>query len=758
VEPVKRAVRIGLIAAGSLVGLVVALALGYVALVLIVTHTAVARVDGDLHLAGLHAPVTIARDERGVPHIRARDEHDLFFAQGYVEGADRLFQMDLLRHYVAGRLAEWLGSFALASDREHRFYNITAVAETVYRRAGAHERMVVDAFADGVNAAAANEPLPPEYRVLFLRFEPWRPQDAYVVGMATALELVDDGTLIPWRENIIGALGPHGADAFYPIGDPRYDAPVMPGKPLAIPPLPPLHVRDHVAEIDARDDRATIGSNAWAVGGAHVRGGRAVLANDPHLRLQIPGVWYLFEAEAPGIHIAGGSLAGTPGVILGHNASIAWGVTNGGTNAMRVWANHGPGRLRTERIRVRFGADVTDIERDTDRGPVFGGFALDWDELREPRSPLLGFLELDRADSIAAALRALRDYPGPTQNFVFADTAGRVAYRMGGTVISDGDWGRRVLEPHGPLPAAHVVPFARMPAVAAARDAVVFSANNRPFAAPYPDRLAASFAAPLRAYEIRQRLRAAPSAPAGLLTPEAIGAIQYDVRSPGEIELAADALAAARRTAGAPADMIAALAAFDGRIAPESRGATAVVALRRAAEAMLVARHLDTNAADAYFNDGMGFTVLLRALRERPRGWVERDDYDAFMIAALRRARGTIAGATIPVFGDYAGWTVQHPLALLGFALWNGPHFAGHGGSYAPAVQWNGHSQSFRALWIAGDWDAGGIDIPSGESGEPGSPHYRDLGARWEAHGRTALPFSDAAVSRAARHTLTIEP
>jgi len=103
---VKRAVRVALIGAGSLLGLAIAIVLGYVALVLIATHAAVARVDGDLHLPGLHGPVTIARDERGVPHIRARDEHDLFFAQGYVEGADRLFQMDLLRHYVAGRLAE----------------------------------------------------------------------------------------------------------------------------------------------------------------------------------------------------------------------------------------------------------------------------------------------------------------------------------------------------------------------------------------------------------------------------------------------------------------------------------------------------------------------------------------------------------------------------------------------------------------------------------------------------------------------------
>jgi penicillin amidase len=752
-------IRRGLIGLGALIGLVMLIAIGYVMLVLVTTKTAVARVDGSLRLDGLHAPVTIARDERGVPHIRARDEHDLFFAQGYAEGADRLFQMDLLRHYVDGRLAEWIGAPAVASDREHRFYNIAAVAHTVYRNADAHERMILDAFAAGINAAAEHEPLPPEYRALFLRFEPWKPEDAYVVGMATALELVDDGKLIPWRDQILRTLGPHGADAFYPIGDPQYDAPTMPGGRVAIPPLPPLHTLANVAQVDARDDRATIGSNGWAVGGAHVRGGHAVLANDPHLRLQIPGVWYLFEAQAPGIHIAGGSLAGTPGVILGHNAHVAWGVTNGTTSAMRVWSRaDGPIHERREIIHVRFGADVVDVERDTDRGPMFGAYVLDWSQLRTPHSPLRGFLELDHAASIDDAMRALHDYPGPTQNFVFADDHGRAAYRMAGEVVSDGDYGLHVLTLHGPEKPPQVVPFTAMPAVAPSRDAVVFTANNRPFAASYPYRLAAAFAAPLRAFEIERQLALAQSVAHDAMPPEAIGNVQFDLASPGEVELAADALAAAKKHPGAPADLVAALEQFRGSMASDSPGATAIVALRRTAVAMLVAHHLSKQQANAYFSDSIGFTVLLRALRERPRGWVEHDDYDAFLVVAMQRARATIGSAEIPEFGTYGAWTVQHPLAALGFSLWNGPHFIGHGGSYAPAVQWNGHSQSFRALWIAGDWDAGGIDIPSGESGEPGSEHYRDLGTRWEAHARTPLPFSDDAVTRATKHILTLTP
>jgi acyl-homoserine lactone acylase PvdQ len=269
--------------------------------------------------------------------------------------------------------------------------------------------------------------------------------------------------------------------------------------------------------------------------------------------------------------------------------------------------------------------------------------------------------------------------------------------------------------------------------------------------------LAAAFAPPYRAYEITHRLRG--KLRTGLLTPDQVGAVAADLTSPAELELAREAVAAATHADGAPSDLLAALRAFDGRVAPDSIGATAAVALRRAALAMLVGDHLHPDTAAAYLGgDEPAMMVLVRAMRERPRGWVPNDDYNAFLVAAMQRARREIGGETIPTFGVYGGWTVQHPLAMLGFTLWNGAHFAGHGGSYAPAVQWNGHSQSFRALWIPGDWEAGGIDIPSGESGEPGSPNYKDLSARWERFARTPLPFDDAAVAKATVHTVTLAP
>jgi hypothetical protein len=177
--------------------------------------------------------------------------------------------------------------------------------------------------------------------------------------------------------------------------------------------------------------------------------------------------------------------------------------------------------------------------------------------------------------------------------------------------------------------------------------------------------------------------------------------------------------------------------------------------MRRDLLGALAAAHLPEPLALAYPGTSPGFEVVLRALRERPKGWVPRNDYDLFVMEALRRVAKRHPGE-IPTFGTYAAQPLKHPLAPFGFGVWNGPTLPGRGGSFAPAVQWAGHAQSFRAMWIAGDWDHGTIDVDAGESGEPGSPHYADQSAGWISFQRTALPFSDAAVRAETRSTLTL--
>ena len=748
----------------------------YVAWVLLGTHLGVAASSGTRGGLAVDAPVTIARDARGIPHIRATTDHDLFFAEGYAMAADRLFQMDLTRRYVLGRLTEMLGQPLLPVDERMRNYGIAQIADVAYDGAGADEKAALQAFAAGINAAATHEPTPPEYRALFASFTPWRPQDAIAVGYATVLDLDDRADWIIPRDWIHRALGQAGTDAFFPLTDPKYDMPTD-GEPVGtIPPLPPLHHFVTLAPSTSsgpKGDHATIGSNAWAAGADRTTTGRAILANDPHLDLGIPGVWWLVEGRSPHFHIAGAALAGTPGVTLGHNENLAWGVTAGETAAMRLLREPVRGsdefyedgqwlhaRHRHEHFSVRLGRAVDEDVLQTPKGTMIErtgdtAYVRDWRMANHPVSPLAVFMNLDRATSIEDGLAALRNLPEPALNVVLADQTGRVAYHLAGGVPLDDVEGRWAVD--GDIGEPPLLPFDRAPQVAASRTAVIVTSNNRSDGAGSP-RLAPYFPPPYRAYEVRRALLAATDRQ-GRLTPDAIAAVQADNASPAETEFQQLVLAAAARSHAdsdaTTAGLLAILRTFDGTLVPSSRGATAVVALRRDLFGRLVGYHMPVDVGTAYLRDSGSFAVLLRALRERPKGWVPRDDYDAFIMQGMRAVQASFGGA-IPTFGTWAAQPLHHPLAPFGFRLWNGPVFAGRAGSFAPAVQWNGHGQSFRAIWSPGDWDNGTIDIDAGESGEPGSPHYTDQSAAWERFAHTKLPFSDGAVRAAATSVLTL--
>jgi len=762
--------RAGL-ALGALLLAIIAYLCIWAATVVAATHQ-VARESGTQSGLPLDGPVTIARDARGIPHIRASSVHDLFVAEGYAMASDRLFQMDLTRRFVDGRLAELLGRPLLHVDEVMRRYAIRALAERVYARTGPTERAALIAFAAGINAAAADQPTPPEYRALVTGFEPWRPEDALAVGFATLLDLDDRPQDVVVRDRIRRLLGPAGTDAFYPLTDPRYDVPTDGSSPSPVAALPALPGVRPTPAVAAALERAPIGSNAWVAGADRTTVGKAILANDPHLDYSMPGIWYLVEARAPGLHIAGATLAGTPGVTLGHNEHLAWGVTAGETAAMPVWRETIRGdqlfeggrwvraRHRHETIQVRFSSTVDEDLLETDRGVVIGqhggyAYVMDWRMQRDPSSPLTPFVRLLTARTAADGVAAMRLLPEPALNVLFADDRGAAAYHQAGGVPLLPSAGRWADDPAEPEPA--LLPYAKAAHVDPSRGAFVVTSNNRPDGAAAP-RLAPFWPPPYRAYEIERALRAAGGA-RGRLSPTALAAEQRDADSPSELEFRNLVLAAATRAHAARdttlAPLLAALRDFDGTLVPDSRGATAIVALRLDLLGALAAAHLPTDLARAYPPTSPGFEVVLRALRERPRGWVARNDYDAFVVDGLRRIAKQL-GDDVPTFGSWAAQLIAHPLAPFGFTAWNGPTFPGRGGSFAPAVQWNGHGQSFRALWIAGDWDAGTIDIDAGESGRPGSAHYTDQAGTWERFGRTPLPFSDAAVQRATVLTLTL--
>ena len=681
-----------------------------------------ARYEGTISgVSLLRAPVSILRDDRGVPHIVARNEHDLFFAQGYVEGSDRLFQMDLLRRFVKGDLAEVFGRSALHSDERERAIPVRAIVDAQWSRLDARTREILGAFSDGVNAAIAREPLPVEFRILAYRPSPWSPEDSLAVAMATVLDLTDDWNAVEPRDAAYRQGGLAELDAQFPLSDPCYDAPVVtglsgmgPGKACSL----------RVAAFPLAVSRPPVGSNEWAVGARRSLTGRALLANDPHLSLSLPGVWYLADLRAPQIHVAGATFPGAPGIVLGHNQSVAWGATDGTVASLSVFdppAVLDPRGWQTESFHVRFArSPVTQRYYRTAHEfgitTKHGRFVLvRWNAYDRPASPAATFLDLDRAQTLEDAVRTLSGFPGPTQNFVVADTSGRAAYVLAGAIPDDPVWARWF------HPAADLkkrfgdVPYATLPKVAASRDAVLWTANDKFYAPGYPLRLSAQFAPPYRAYRIAELLRARPKYDVAYFAQ-----MQMDALSLPERELARELAPAVGRL---DADGGRALGQWDGRMTGDSTTAT-------------LAERLRVQLTDS---KARRMPVVLSTARRSPQS--------LHVTLPPSLEPWGLAGAVTPL----------HALSSLGMTFLDGTRLPGYGDQFTLHVQYAGYSQSFRAVWDVGNWEAGGITLPQGESGEPGSGHYTDEAGAWVDGRLWPLPFSDAAVTRTAveRETLT---
>ena len=693
---------------------------------------------GSIVAAGLHAPVTIERDGRDIPHIRAANEHDLYFAEGYVQGSDRLFQLDLSRRYAYGRLAEVFGPKALALDRTQRAVDIDGIAERQLRAMAPHDRDALVAFSEGVNAAAAMQSLPVEFRILLYRPAPWMPKDSLAVSIVVSLELADSWQDVFARDAVWRQRGPRCFDTLFPLSDTRYDVTI--DGILNAPPASEPAGDCSTPAIAGRPQRPAIGSNAWAAGSMRTVDGHALLANDPHLVLTIPGIWYVVDIESPQMHAAGATIPGIPGVLLGHNERLAWALTNAEMATTSVFEAGYLNRRDwvTERIRVRFSRDASaayyrtsrDFSVPNDEGN--GAIALvRWPIYAERRSTIATVLALDRARDINAALGIIAGYRGSPQNFILADRSGKIAYHVAGLVPDDPAWGRYVHPARDLRMAFAPIPFAQLPRKAPARDGVLASANNKAYTSAYPYRLSAQFEPPYRAYRIAELLHARTRYDAAYFT-----WMQLDTLSPIDLEIARDVVRFVRAhpQQGSRADVLGVLAQWNGRYEPDSQAAALEHMLR-------IAVLGDASEFSARLNE-------LRGVNDAAARDLE-SDLDGWFSFAFEQRR---------VWREAGGMWIEHPLAPMNFAFLNGAWLPGSGDEYTIHLQEPGFTQSFRAVWDVGDWDRGGIAIPSGESGEPGSPHYTDLTRAWVAGRLQPLPFSRAAVRRSAAGTLVLDP
>ena len=499
--------RWGLRALYGIVSVAVVLLAAVVGTALWLRHSmraALPQLDGDIHVAGLSAPVSVTRDAQGVPSIQAQTVDDVLFAQGYVTAQDRLWQMDSLRRHAAGELAEILGSTLVEHDRMQRTLRMRETAEAAVGVLPADQLHQLEAYARGVNAfIEQNEDhLPVEFHLLRYKPAPWTPRDSMLVSLAMFQDLATDFPTKMRREALSAHLPAQLLADLYPVSSWRDRPPTQPAPDLTTPkpaieeiplddtqtklekasPASPQELL-HVASILSREacDGCRAGSNNWAVAASRSASGFPLVSNDMHLSLSVPDIWYeagLHAARGPAgsaMDVVGFTLPGAPFVIVGRNAHVAWSFTNLGADVQDVHIEHTRGSGSSleyekadgswasvghdhEHIRVRGGRDVdfdvlttTALIGTTEiKTPVISSLypsekrilSLAWTPY-DPKNLSAPFLAADSAADGRALLSAFSTFGGPSLNLVYADDAKHIGYHALGRIPVRGPAQRR---------------------------------------------------------------------------------------------------------------------------------------------------------------------------------------------------------------------------------------------------------------------------------------------------------------------------
>ncbi len=523
------------------------------------------RESGTVRVPGHSAPIRIETDAHGVPTIEARTVADAFFGLGYVHARDRLWQMEFERRTGAGRLSEILGEDLVPADRFLRTIGFARAAEAAWERLSPEARAFLESYARGVNAYLASDPARPiEFRLLRVTPEPWRPVDSLVWGKLLAWDLATNASDEIRRARLVEALGAEKAAELMPAA--ASEPTILESGEWEAARADPFRVPSSGFRVDWRGAEAGFdalaslgfgggesrGSNSWVLAGSRTTSGRPILANDPHLKLRAPSVWYLATLHAPGLRAAGATLPGVPAVIVGHNDRIAWGLTSLSPDDQDLFVEDvdpkDPTRYRhrgewkrfasrVETIRVRGGADVSMTVRESVHGPIVGdalpgadrlgaAVALRWTGLDgDDRTPE-AFFAFAAARNWAEFLAGARLLHAPAQNVLYADVDGHIGYTASGALpIRHRADGLLPVSGAGEDDWAGMIPFEDLPRVLDPPRGFLATANNRVVAAdPYP--FGRNWAEPYRAHRISDRIQER-----SLFTQADAAAMQLDRRS-----------------------------------------------------------------------------------------------------------------------------------------------------------------------------------------------------------------------------------
>lgn len=774
------------------------------------------RLEGTIEVSGLRDPVTVVMDSFAIPHVYANSEHDLFFAQGFLHASERLWQMEMFRRVARGRLAELFGEQALGADRLLRTLDLWGAAERSVEVLGADARGILEAYVAGVNARIASwsGPLPPEFVILGIEPEPWEMLATVAIGKIMAFDLS------AWRTELARfhaheILPPEKA-AYLPPSYPSWGATILRDSfPVLFQRAPSEGRADDVARrpYEAADaagrlewDRAyeilaRLGfhaSNAWAVGRDRTAHGGSLLASDMHLGLDAPAKWYLqaLHAEETGYHVAGVSLPGAPGIVVGYNRDVAWGFTNGMTDDMdfSIEAVNPDGTayrdgegwteflVSSDTIRVR-GRETPVVHpvRRTVRGPVItdvlppvgatATLSVLWVADRGT-TEIEGLLRMNRATGADEFDAAIQAFDSPQQNVVYATSDGTIGYRLSGTVPLH-------LNADGSLPIAFdrigdwrssFWPPSSLPSGRDPDEGFIATANN--LQAPNLFGLLGSdYAPPFRAGRISERL-----ATGWRWTWEEMAALQLDTHSELADRVGSRATAAAHRAGKDSAAVL--LEAWDRNVDLDSRAASLFYAW--------FYRLRELVAGDEFLGQpwkDFPTMAFVRILEEGDSPWVDDVRTDTLETLAgweERAIRDAIQTTGMRAWGELHAERSVHTLgqsALIErvFRLNVGPYPSAGGPNtvrpddYArwspldstswtpPYVGDYGPSERFVAV-MGEEGGTGYLLLPTGQSGNPFSAHYRDMSRRWSEPRLIPVPLSRREAEARAVRRLELRP
>ncbi len=766
--------RRGLYALLALFGLVIlAVAGGYFWL-----RTSLPQTSGLVATAGIAAPVEIIRDDDGIVTIRAAGEADAWFALGYAHAQDRLFQMDFMRRLTAGRLSEVVGEATLSTDKLMRILGLYRLADVSFAMQPPEMQTALESYSAGVNAFLAHRPgaLPPEFALLRYRPEPWQPADSLAWGRLLAFQLSGNwwDELLRYRlsqeltSEELEALWPAvPADGRQAASQPLHETRRI-GSAPAMMPTSPLLARPHGA------------SNSFVVDGKRSSSGRPLLANDPHLSLQTPSQWYLVRIETPTLRLAGATAPGVPLMVIGHNGHAAWSftTTHGDTQDLflerpsagdpaRYETPAGPISFltRQETIKVRGEADFNFAVRQSRHGPIISDapsaewtdetqvLALAWPGFEVDDGTAAALFRMNRAATATEMMEALQGFHSPQQNAIFADGAGNVGFVAAGRVPM-----RKALQATSQMPAAGwtgafdwtgYLPFAALPQSVNPPGGWIATANNRIVGDDYPHFLAARWEPPYRYRRIAERIAALPQH-----SVETLADIQTDTLSHAARDLVPVLLEPFGDETGLDAPQRGALAllrSWDFRVTREQAApllfTTWLVELNRTI--------LQDELGELFADYAAGNLVEIGTLVGAASPFCDDSSTPApeSCADAVRRSLAAAIARLVEAYGADPGrwrWGDAHR-ARLGHAVFDRVPVLGD--LLHPAIETDGdnftvnratprirlgsvsypdvHGPGLRAVFDFADLDRSQFIIAGGQSGNPLSPHYRDLVPRW---------------------------